>query len=431
MSKWRVIGILYLFVIIGLLSSGCSGESETSSRSQHASTQLLSGVAAAGAPINGIVYLKDSETPHREISSIIAADGSFSLDVSSLTAPFLIKAVGTVNGDNLTLFSFSTVAGVTNINPLSHLVVAVANGSDDLTNLYDNPDPTRMQAIKDSLSSSMSKVQTVLQPTLSRFEAANTNFISDSYVTNHQKLDLFLDLVSISVNNGNVTIVDKTANNSISSLISSFLTDQIDIIPTVPAIGSVCILPGASFVSTIGTVNFKAVVTGSPNQQVIWSVIEESGGTITSSGGYGAPLLSGTYHVKATSVADTAQSSTAMVTVLPWSANKTSATVTLGNLITTYNGKAQSVTAITDPPGLTVSFYYNGSATAPQNAGSYYVVGLINDTDYQGFASGTLVIKKLFINVIDTGPKNYDGTTDADITIVSGDNATTQLNIMH
>jgi len=71
---------------------------------------------------------------------------------------------------------------------------------------------------------------------------------------------------------------------------------------------------------------------------------------------------------------------------------KAAATVTLGNLATTYNGIAQAATATTNPPGLNVTFTYNGSPIVPTNAGSYTVVGTINDPDYQGSATGTLVI---------------------------------------
>ena len=66
--------------------------------------------------------------------------------------------------------------------------------------------------------------------------------------------------------------------------------------------------------------------------------------------------------------------------------------VILGNLAVTYNGSPQSATATTAPSGLNVTFTYNGSSTSPTNAGSYTVVGTINDPNYQGSATGTLVI---------------------------------------
>jgi hypothetical protein len=71
---------------------------------------------------------------------------------------------------------------------------------------------------------------------------------------------------------------------------------------------------------------------------------------------------------------------------------KATATVTLGSLSQTYDGTAKSATATTDPASLTVDFTYAGSATAPTAAGSYVVVGRVNDANYQGSASGNLEI---------------------------------------
>ncbi|MBK8419008.1 MAG: hypothetical protein IPL17_09205 [Anaerolineales bacterium] len=42
--------------------------------------------------------------------------------------------------------------------------------------------------------------------------------------------------------------------------------------------------------------------------------------------------------------------------------------------------------------GLTVSFTYDGSATAPINIGSYAVTATVTDLNYTGTANGTLVI---------------------------------------
>ena len=71
---------------------------------------------------------------------------------------------------------------------------------------------------------------------------------------------------------------------------------------------------------------------------------------------------------------------------------KASGSVTLGSLNQTYTGSAKPATATTTPTGLTVNFTYNGSANAPTNAGSYTVIGTINDVNYQGSATNTLVI---------------------------------------
>ncbi|TAE78629.1 MAG: hypothetical protein EAZ65_04525 [Verrucomicrobia bacterium] len=73
---------------------------------------------------------------------------------------------------------------------------------------------------------------------------------------------------------------------------------------------------------------------------------------------------------------------------------KASATLGLVGLDVIYDGTAKSVTATTNPPGLTATLTYDGGTTAPSAAGSYAVVASIDDPVYQGSASGTLVIGK-------------------------------------
>ncbi|MGD9875039.1 MAG: MBG domain-containing protein, partial [Kiritimatiellia bacterium] len=67
--------------------------------------------------------------------------------------------------------------------------------------------------------------------------------------------------------------------------------------------------------------------------------------------------------------------------------------VTLGSLTQTYDGTPKSATATTVPVGLTVDLTYNGSGTAPTEAGSYAVTGTVNDVNYAGSATDTLVIE--------------------------------------
>jgi hypothetical protein len=74
---------------------------------------------------------------------------------------------------------------------------------------------------------------------------------------------------------------------------------------------------------------------------------------------------------------------------------KATANITLGNLIQSYSGSPESATATTDATGTSsFSFTYNGSSTPPTVAGSYTVVATLNNDNYQGTATGTLVIGK-------------------------------------
>jgi MBG domain-containing protein/List-Bact-rpt repeat protein/Regulator of Chromosome Condensation (RCC1) repeat protein/Big-like domain-containing protein len=84
---------------------------------------------------------------------------------------------------------------------------------------------------------------------------------------------------------------------------------------------------------------------------------------------------------------------------------KATGTVTLGNLSQIFDGTAKAVSVTTTPPSLTVNVTYNGSGNAPTNAGSYTVVGTINNQNYQGSATNTLVISapSIFLPVKQSG----------------------------
>jgi subtilisin family serine protease len=60
----------------------------------------------------------------------------------------------------------------------------------------------------------------------------------------------------------------------------------------------------------------------------------------------------------------------------------------------TYDGKAKQAGFTTTPSGLSASVTYNGSATLPVNIGTYNVVVTINNINYSGSNTATLVIKE-------------------------------------
>ena len=75
--------------------------------------------------------------------------------------------------------------------------------------------------------------------------------------------------------------------------------------------------------------------------------------------------------------------------------NKATANVQLSGLGPyIYDGTPKAATATTsNPAGLNVTVTYNGLTTAPTNVGSYNVVATVDNPNYQGQATGTLVIK--------------------------------------
>jgi hypothetical protein len=91
--------------------------------------------------------------------------------------------------------------------------------------------------------------------------------------------------------------------------------------------------------------------------------------------------------VAGNSAASGVTSSPATLTVTP-----APATVSLSGLAQTFTGAPRPVTVTTSPAALAVNVTYNGSTTAPTNAGSYTVAATITDANHTGSASGTLVV---------------------------------------
>jgi hypothetical protein len=119
------------------------------------------------------------------------------------------------------------------------------------------------------------------------------------------------------------------------------------------------------------------------------------GGTFTYSPASGSTPTAGSQTLSVGFVpTDAANYNSVAATTVSLTVNKAAATVTLGGLSATYDGRSKSATATTNPGSLTVGLTYDGSATAPTNAGSYAVVGTISDANYQGSASSTFVIAK-------------------------------------
>ncbi len=149
-----------------------------------------------------------------------------------------------------------------------------------------------------------------------------------------------------------------------------------------PTSASVSVAASSATTNATGTDQFTATVTGASNTAVTWSIQEGSpaGGTISASGLYTAPAAAGTYHVIATSQADSTVSATMAVTVTAVAVSVKAAAATVyanGTDQFTATVTGASNTAVTwsiqegSPAGGTISA---GLYTAPATVGTYHVV---------------------------------------------------------
>ena len=162
------------------------------------------------------------------------------------------------------------------------------------------------------------------------------------------------------------------------------------------------------FLATVTLSNLSATYDGTPKAITVTTTPPSLNVTVTYNGSSTIPTNPGSYAVVAT-VVDASYHGSANGTLV---IGKGTAGVTLGNLSAAYDGTAHAATATTVPSGLNVTFTYNGSATAPTAQGSYAVVATVNDADYTGGASGTLVIGKPLATVT-LGNLNFSYTGKA------------------
>ena len=224
---------LSLVTIVALVA-GCGGGGGGDSAG--VSPQVVSGVAATGSPLVGQVTLRDSSSARKDKATVIANDGTFAIDVSDMTAPFLLKASGTADGVDRTLYSFADKPGIANINPLSSVAVANAAGVDDPATVFDKADAATLDKMKSGMPGSVNTLKSKLKVLLDGFSVANTDPVKDPFTADHTGLDGMFDNVKIVIAKGTLTITNATTGAVIFSarvrdIASGHFTDRDDDVP--------------------------------------------------------------------------------------------------------------------------------------------------------------------------------------------------------
>ncbi len=150
-----------------------------------------------------------------------------------------------------------------------------------------------------------------------------------------------------------------------------------------------------------------AAATTAPDQISTTILYRQHGHLVAS------PTEAGSYGVFAF-VNDANYSGSTHGTLVIQPANVSSAIVTMSNLSQTYDGSPKSAVVSTTPSGLatTITYSQNGQRVAnPTNAGSYDVSVTVNNPDYTGSTTSTLVIHPQAIAItLGDLSQTYDGT---------------------
>ncbi len=184
----------------GLLTIyGCGGGGGgTAAAPEAVVAQSFSGNAAAGLPLVGTVTVKDANGASR--STPIGANGAYTVDVTSMTAPFMFRAEGNVGGRNYILHSAASAAdvnGTINITPLTDLIVANIAGQVAETYFNSGDFSTLTRAELDAETSSL---RAKLLPMLQAMGVdSSIDLLRTAFTPMSSALDKALDVISVSV----------------------------------------------------------------------------------------------------------------------------------------------------------------------------------------------------------------------------------------
>ena len=169
-----------------------------------------------------------------------------------------------------------------------------------------------------------------------------------------------------------------------------------------------------------GAQRFAATVVGTDvtNNAVTWSVEESAGGTIDATGLYTAPSGTGTFHVRATSVA--APTSFGRATVTVKSPSGISVGIYPATSTTTVHGSIPFQSSVTGSADAAVTWSVEEAAggtitslgvyTAPANPGSFHVRAT-SFADPTSFGRATVTVNSVGV-IVTAQPSTTDGLTN-------------------
>lgn len=252
---WLLLGAVALtFAVLG----GCGGSG--GSNGGDSSSATVTGTASSGDAYVGAVTLKDYRG--RSKSTFSSNTGTYSFDVSALTAPFFINAGN--------FYSMATSAGIVNVNPFTDVVARSAAGSNNIATVFTNLSSSRavIGSITANLPTAQANFNTQMASLYEKYGMTTPpDFIRGS-ITIDKGVDLLFKDIKVTVSGTNVNITNTAGATLMSGSFSGALfqfTPNMTNIAALPGIPGPTIPPGG----TTGSCDSGFVTTSKPEAQAM------------------------------------------------------------------------------------------------------------------------------------------------------------------
>ncbi|KPA19545.1 Glycoside hydrolase, family 1 [Candidatus Magnetomorum sp. HK-1] len=196
----QIIALLMLMMLI------CFSPACENSNNKTPVTYELNGLAVAGAPINGKVYVRGSNGNYEHCT--IQDDGSFLVDVSELKPPYILWSEGEVNSEPANYYSMRKDEGYVNVNPATNFLLAMAlkQNPEDFYKAGNTtaPDDQTMSAAKEKLTNLLNNFYDDSIP-------ADFDPLYDEFEANKKGFDKVLEIMDMDINESQLTLKPKNA----------------------------------------------------------------------------------------------------------------------------------------------------------------------------------------------------------------------------
>ncbi|OGU14811.1 MAG: hypothetical protein A2076_18950 [Geobacteraceae bacterium GWC2_53_11] len=350
----------FLFMLSGLLMvaglSACGGGGSGGGNNNAPSS--VSGVAATGAPIAyKKIYLRDSSTLFKNMSSLTSSSGEYSFSVTGMTPPFFLK---TTDSNGKDLYSVGTGSGTVNVNPLTSLAVANAAGTGDPRKVFMNISSLGIPAkfTPTMVKNATDNIQNMIKPLTEGYNLTTFNPISGSFSANSiDPFDCLLDNIKVNFNTSTGSVSIDVKSGSAGTWTPNAIPPMMISAPTILPSAGTNIPISVDFIRSFPLPNIPMVVASGGKfsfialvsklgESLTWSVKEAGGGTIvkTSSGfgeytaEYTAPAVTASSQYTIVATHSNGSKAETVITVTPTSTGSGTGGGTPGSGATAFIG---------------------------------------------------------------------------------------------